>query len=67
MNPMDSDRLLAEALERCAAEPIHLAGAIQGYGVLLACDAAGIVRMASDNLEAVFARPAAAPVVARRN
>jgi len=43
-------RLLQEALERCAAEPIHQAGAVQAYGALLAYDGQGLVRMASANL-----------------
>jgi len=54
--PMSDDRedLLALALQRCAAEPIHLAGAIQIHGVFLAFDHAGIVRMASDNLHTLL-------------
>jgi len=57
---MDSDRqaLLTEALNRCATEPIHLAGAIQNHGILLAFDEAGILRMASGNLPAVFGQTA---------
>lgn len=51
--------LLAEALARCASEQIHLAGAIQNHGTLLAIDDAGILRMASDNLQAVFGQAAA--------
>ena len=51
--------LLPEALERCASEQIHLAGAIQGHGVLLALDDADIIRMASNNLQAIFCRSAA--------
>jgi len=56
---MDQDRLLAEALARCASEQIHLAGAIQSHGVLLALDDGDIVRMASDNLQTIFCRTAA--------
>jgi light-regulated signal transduction histidine kinase (bacteriophytochrome)/CheY-like chemotaxis protein len=55
----DNDKLLEQALARCASEPIHLAGAIQGHGVLLAFDRNGIVRMASDNLNTLFCRSAA--------
>ncbi|HJW03448.1 MAG TPA: response regulator [Azospira sp.] len=44
-------RLLQEALEKCAAEPIHHAGAVQTYGALLAYDDAGRVRVASANLQ----------------
>jgi heme oxygenase len=53
---MNSDHhaLLTEALNRCATEPIHLAGAIQDHGILLAFDEAGILRMASGNLPTVF-------------
>ncbi len=50
---------MSEALERCASEQIHLAGAIQGHGVLLALDGADIIRMASDNLQVIFCRSAA--------
>ena len=48
--------LLAEALRRCASEQIHLVGSIQGHGILLAIDAVGVVRMASNNLQAVVTR-----------
>ena len=51
--------MITEALERCASEQIHLAGAIQAHGVLLAIDEAGSVRMASDNLQTIFCRTAA--------
>lgn len=54
MTQVDHDKLLEQALTRCASEPIHLAGAIQGHGVLLAFDRDGIVRMASDNLKTLF-------------
>ena len=59
MMQLDHDKLLEQALTRCASEPIHLAGAIQGHGVLLAFDRDDIVRMASDNLETLFCRSAA--------
>ena len=55
----DNQDLLTAALARCAAEPIHLAGAIQNHGFLLAVDDAGILRMASDNLQAIFGKAAA--------
>jgi light-regulated signal transduction histidine kinase (bacteriophytochrome) len=42
------------ALQRCASEQIHFAGAIQEHGVLLAVDEAGLLRMASDNLQTLF-------------
>ena len=60
MTPPDTNReLLAEALKRCESEQIHLVGAVQGYGMLLAIDADGIIRLASDNLNPVFGIPAA--------
>lgn len=52
--------LIEMALERCASEQIHFAGAIQGHGVLLAVDEAGLLRMASDNLQTLFGCTAAA-------
>ena len=57
--PQSNDDLLEEALKRCASEQIHLSGAIQAYGVLLAFDQAGMLRMASDNLESMFCHSAA--------
>jgi polar amino acid transport system substrate-binding protein len=57
--PANEHDLLAEALKRCESEQIHLVGAIQGYGVLLAIDGSDVVRMASDNLDSVFGIPAA--------
>ncbi len=42
------------ALQRCASEQIQFAGAIQGHGVLLVVDEAGLLRMASDNLQTIF-------------
>ncbi len=58
----DSDLLVAEALERCASEPIHLAGAVQPHGALLAYDADGRVRMASENLGAFIGIDTAAAI-----
>lgn len=54
--------LVAEALERCAAEPIHLAGAVQPHGVMLAFDGDDLVRMASANLDSVFCMGAEAAI-----
>jgi len=52
---MDQDqKTLEAALQRCAAEPIHLAGAIQPYGVLLGLDDTMVVRMASANAGRMF-------------
>jgi diguanylate cyclase (GGDEF)-like protein/PAS domain S-box-containing protein len=45
-----SDALFAEALQRCANEPIQYIGAIQSHGVLIAVDRAEVVRVASENL-----------------
>jgi light-regulated signal transduction histidine kinase (bacteriophytochrome)/DNA-binding response OmpR family regulator len=58
MTQENHDKLLEQALTRCASEPIHLAGAIQGHGVLLAFDNDSILRMASDNLKTLFCRSA---------
>ena len=49
-DPAERARLMAEALARCASEPIHHAGAVQCHGALLAYDDAGLVRIASANL-----------------
>jgi light-regulated signal transduction histidine kinase (bacteriophytochrome)/CheY-like chemotaxis protein len=54
--------LLNEALQRCAAEPIQYVNAIQRHGVLLGIDDTGVLRMASDNLEHIFSRSAAASI-----
>jgi light-regulated signal transduction histidine kinase (bacteriophytochrome) len=58
----DRARLLEEALQRCAAEPIQFVSAIQPHGVLVGIDDDGLVRVASDNLEPLFARSAAASI-----
>jgi len=55
-------QLLQEALERCAAEPIHHAGAVQSYGALLAYDTEGVVRIASANLDSFLPLGAAAVI-----
>lgn len=49
-------------LSNCDREPIHLAGSVQSHGLLLALDAAGIIRQASDNLESWLGRAAQACV-----
>jgi polar amino acid transport system substrate-binding protein len=54
--------LLEEALLRCAAEPIQFVSAIQPHGALVGVDDEGVVRVASDNLEPLFARSAAATI-----
>ncbi len=57
---MDSieNSMLAQALQRCASEPIQYAGAIQSHGVLLAIDNQGVLQMCSDNLKQLFVRTA---------
>ena len=57
-----AERLLDAALQRCADEPIHLVGAIQSHGFLLAVDDAHVLRAASDNLESIFGRAAAGAI-----
>ncbi|RYF27632.1 MAG: GAF domain-containing protein [Comamonadaceae bacterium] len=53
----------APTLDNCDREPIHIPGAIQSHGALLALDAAGMVRAASRNaqemlgLDAQIGRP----------
>lgn len=46
-------------LENCDREPIHIPGSIQPHGALLAMDAAGTVRYASANVEALLGFAAA--------
>jgi len=41
-------------LENCDREPIHIPGSIQSHGALIAVDAAGAVRHASANVEAML-------------
>ena len=47
---MPTDNHVELALQRCASEPIHLCGALQPHGALLAIDEQGYVVMGSDNL-----------------
>jgi diguanylate cyclase (GGDEF)-like protein/PAS domain S-box-containing protein len=52
--------MLAQALEACAREPIHIPGSIQPSGVLVAVSATdGLIRMASGNLDEMFNQSAA--------
>lgn len=51
-NSQDSRHAFLEALKRCEQEPIHLAGAIQGHGALLAMDGDWRIRMVSANFAA---------------
>ena len=44
----------APTLDNCDREPIHIPGAIQSHGALLALDTAGTVRAASQNLKALL-------------
>lgn len=44
-------------LENCDREPIHIPGAIQSHGLLLAVDASGAVRYASANIAALLGQP----------
>ena len=49
------EAMLAQALEACAREPIHIPGSIQPSGVLVAVSATdGLIRMASGNLDGMF-------------
>ncbi|WP_343720010.1 hypothetical protein, partial [Achromobacter dolens] len=41
-------------LANCDSEPIHVPGAIQPLGALLAFDAAGVLRYASENAPQVL-------------
>ena len=49
-----SDAEFAEALKRCAAEPIHLLGAIQPNGILLGIDEEMRIQVASTNIGSLF-------------
>lgn len=52
----DQDRV---NLENCATEPIHIIGATQAYGVLLACDPVTlIISQAGENTSGFFGKPA---------
>lgn len=52
MSPAPGD--MAVTLDNCDREPIHTPGAIQSHGVLLAFDAAGVLRQASANAAALL-------------
>jgi light-regulated signal transduction histidine kinase (bacteriophytochrome) len=54
MNPVPAASTAAApppTLENCDREPIHIPGAIQSHGALVAVDATGVVRHASSNFE----------------
>lgn len=56
---MTADNALAEALERCAQEPIQVPGSIQPHGFLLVLDEHDLrILQASDNLERWLGVPA---------
>lgn len=44
----------APTLDNCDREPIHIPGAIQSHGALLALDAAGMVRATSQNIQTLL-------------
>lgn len=46
-------------LANCDSEPIHVPGAIQPLGALLAFDPEGVLRYASENAPQVLGRPLA--------
>jgi diguanylate cyclase (GGDEF)-like protein/PAS domain S-box-containing protein len=50
----DYETAFAEALQRCANEPIQFIGTIQSHGALLGVDSAGVVRVVSGNLYEVL-------------
>ena len=50
-----NDRDIEEALETCAAEPVHIPGTVQPFGCLIAADAAtGRITHASENTGAII-------------
>jgi light-regulated signal transduction histidine kinase (bacteriophytochrome) len=49
-----SNALFAEALRRCANEPIQFIGTIQRHGVLIAVDRAEVVRVVSQNIDDIL-------------
>lgn len=56
---MTADTTLAEAMERCAREPIHVPSSIQPHGFLLVLDATDLcVLQASENVEHWLGLPA---------
>ena len=56
---MTADNSLADAMERCAQEPIQVPGSIQPHGFLLVLDATDLcVLQASENVEHWLGLPA---------
>ena len=49
-----ADQNIANALQRCEAEPIHLAGGVQPYGVLLGVDVDMNIKVVSASVDAMF-------------
>lgn len=56
---MSNGVALQEALLRCSQEQIQFAGAIQSYGVMIAIDDDGVIRMTSANVHDFLGREAA--------
>lgn len=59
MSPRPGDLLPPLSLENCDREPIHIPGAIQSHGALVALDADGIVRHVSRNFATLLGHEAA--------
>ncbi|WP_299829451.1 HWE histidine kinase domain-containing protein [uncultured Roseobacter sp.] len=58
MHARNSDNDLAEALENCAAEPVHIPGTIQSHGAMIAvCNMSLQVLYASVNTADIIGRP----------
>lgn len=55
--PLHTQEPSAPTLDNCAREPIHIPGRIQDHGALVAFDADGVVRYASENVEALLGCP----------
>ena len=55
----DHQALIQQALKQCETEPIHQAGAIQPYGVLLALDSQFRIEYCSDNVNHLLHLPCA--------
>ena len=54
-----SDAQIKQALEQCAAEPVHIPGCVQPYGALVAFDTqTHSILYASENCEALIGRSA---------
>lgn len=61
---MSDIKATAPDLDACAAEPIHLSGAVQPHGALIACDLASwLVTEASSNAGALLGLEADAPIL----